>query len=297
MCGPTTLFVGQVGDWTWETVSLLCGTNVFKARTDDGAPTYLAFYYLHLQSSGTLHPGSLGFGDRLEVVSQLFDLGSESILALHRLRLLAEAEEENEPRPLTAAELHQHPADACLYVESFNRWVARSRAESNEDLLRASPVGFRHRHLPPLAEVFSPRLVCQDARRRESFLPWGPGHEALTSQELRLDYALDLTRDLNAVGLVYFATFFSILDRAVLHFHRHLGRSDAAFLARVVLDQKICFLANAEPDAVLTLRIRGRRLAAPPAREAVDVVFENGRPERPIAVATVVLRGGGEHGS
>src|SRR5215472_14494696 len=80
MSGRNSLFVGQIGDWTWDAVTALCGTNVFNATNASGAPTYLAFYYFHLRGSPVLHSAGLTFGDRLEVVSTPFNFGSESIL-------------------------------------------------------------------------------------------------------------------------------------------------------------------------------------------------------------------------
>ena len=65
MCGPGSLFVGQVGDWTWDTVSALCDTNVYTARDADGMPTYLAFHYIHLRGGADLHVRGMTFGDVL----------------------------------------------------------------------------------------------------------------------------------------------------------------------------------------------------------------------------------------
>jgi len=80
MSGHNSLFVGQIGDWTWDTVAALCGTNVFNAANASGAPTYLAFYYFHLRSSPTIHVTGLTFGDRLEVSSSLFNFGASRFL-------------------------------------------------------------------------------------------------------------------------------------------------------------------------------------------------------------------------
>lgn len=293
MCGPGSLLVGRIGDWTWETVSALCDVDAFKAENEAGEPTYLAFYYLHLQASPALHPGSLGFGDRLEAVSRLFDFGSESILTLHRLR--AAGEGDAAPAPLDPAEVYLRPAPGSIYVESFNRWVCRSRRGSNQDLARSSPVGFRHRHLPTLPDPFSPRLACQRARSEGSFRPPRPGDVALGPGELAFEHSIDVTRDLNAVGLVYFAAYFAILDRALLGFWRCLGRSDRSFVARTVLDQRVCYLGNAELDSVLDIRVKGRRIAGPPAREVFDLAVEERESRQPIALATVeTLAEGGD---
>lgn len=287
MCGPGPLLVGRIGDWTWETVSALCETNAFRAENAAGEPTYLAFYYLHLQASPALHPGSLGFGDRLEVVSRLFDFGSESILTLHRIRRTRDASAA--PAPLDPGELYDHPAARSIYVESFNRWVCRSRRESNQDLVRSSPVGFRYRHLPVLPDRFSPRLACQRARSEGSFRRPRQGDVALGPGELVFEHPIDVTRDLNGVGLVYFAAYFSILDRAILCFWRHLGRSDASFLERTVLDQRICYLGNAEIDSVLDIRVRAWRVAGTPEREVYDLAVGDRDTGQPVALATVEM--------
>ena len=86
MCGHNSLFYGQLGDWTWETVSELCDTDAFNAYNAAGQPTYLSFYYFHVRAGDALHPRSLSFGHRVEVVSRVFGFGSESVLTLHRLR-------------------------------------------------------------------------------------------------------------------------------------------------------------------------------------------------------------------
>lgn len=272
MCGPTSLFAGRVGDWTWRAVSALCGVDALNARNAAGAPTYLAFSSFHIRGCRAMHPGRLAFGDRLDVATRLFDLGSESVLALHRIS--------------TAGA----PRAGRLYVRTFNRWIVRGVEHSNAHLVRSSPVGFRHRHLGAPPAYHSPRLMYGHARAHRVCRAIPPGYEPVAA-DVTIEYPIDITRDLNAVGLVYFAAYFGFVDRAVLALWRHLGRTDRAFLRRRVVDQRLCYLSNAEPDAVLSLRVAAWHRAGDPADEIVNVVAEDAGTGRLAAVSTLRLLG------
>lgn len=288
MCGHNAQFVGQVGDWTWDAVSSVCDLDVYTARAPDGAPTYLSFFYYHVRSGRRLHPHGVTFGDRLQVRSRVFDFGSESVHTLHEIRHAADPAP---PGPLDPARFYAYDDPDCLYVENFNRWISRSRPDSNENLSPASPVGFRHKHLPKLPAEFSPRLVCRRARSALTFVPegapgWTPG------PGLDLAYPVDPSRDLNGVGLLYFASYFSIVDHALLDWWRSTGRPDAAFLRRVVHDQQVCYLGNADATTVLALQVTTWHRGS--TEELVNVVVRRRDDGWPIAVSTLQLRVPGE---
>ncbi|SDD61926.1 LnmK family bifunctional acyltransferase/decarboxylase [Actinokineospora iranica] len=283
MCGHNSLFVGQVGDWTWETVSTLCGTNVFAARDASGAPTYLAFYYFHIRGNPAFHHGALTFGDRIEVTSSSFDYGSESVLTLHRI-----SRTPGHRAAIDPVEFFEDQRPDCLYVQNFNRWVTRSDAKSNLGLVKSSPPDFRHGHLPTLPAKHSPRLTYKQARTAHTF------HD-VTSPDYRqagtasFDYGIDITRDINGVGLIYFASYFSIVDKAVLTLWRELGRSDESFLNRAVLDHKLCYLGNANLDSILRVSVQAFRSVADPGHEVFNVVATDRGTGKAIAVSTIHL--------
>jgi probable biosynthetic protein (TIGR04098 family) len=281
MCGPSTLFLAQVGDWTWDAVSEACHTNVFAARDACGRPAYLAFYYYRVRASASFHVGTLTFGDQIEVRSSVFGFGSESVLTLHRISSAQGGAPSGEA--IDCAEFYERPRDDCIYVENFNRWVTRSAAKSNEDLVLSSPPEFRVEHLPALPECYSPRPAYVRARRELSFVQ----DPVPVMQRMRFEYQIDVTRDVNAVGLVYFASYFAIVDRAILRLWRELGRREAGFLERAVLDRQICYLGNVDLDAVLTVEVRQRSSAALSDLEIYDVVLRVKGDDRLIAVRTV----------
>jgi len=288
MCGQNSLFFGQLGDWTWETVSALTGTDVFAARNATGQPTYLAFSYFHVRGSASIHPHGFTFGDELVVTSRSFDFGSESVLTLHRVS--RDSDKPGDPTvTLSDFEFYEQPRAECLYVEIFNRWVTRSRPESNDNLISSAPPDFCHRRLPSLPIIYSPRRALREARMNTSFHgPCIAGYEMIIPS-FETCYAIDITRDVNGVGLIYFASYFSFIDTAVLRMWRCLKRSDRRFLNRRLLDHRLAYYGNADLDSVLALSLRLWRHAENADDEIIEVVIRDKLTQRLLAVASVRL--------
>jgi probable biosynthetic protein (TIGR04098 family) len=281
MCGPSALFLGQVGDWTWEAVSEACRTNVFAARDARGNPTYLAFYYYRVRANPSFHVGALTFGDTIDVRSTVFGFGSESVLTLHEIGPGGGA---LDPSPIDLEAFYERPSAGRVYVETYNRWITRSVAKSNEDLVLSSPIDFCFEHLPSLPDRYSPRPIYTSARRLLTFAT-DAGVEA--AHRLQLEYPIDVARDVNGVGLVYFASYFAIVDGAILRLWRELGRDAASYLARVVVDRQICYLSNVNIDAVLAVDVALRWSEAEARDEVFDVVLRVQGGGRLVAVSTV----------
>lgn len=284
MCGHNSLLLGQIGDWTWETVTALCGTDVLAAKNAEGDPAYLAFFYYRVRGSREFHLRSPGFGDELDVVSRSFDFGSESVLTVHRISSTAAAD--SPPEPWDPAAFHRGPAPGCLHVENFNRWVSRRDADSNRGLVPASPPDFHHTRLPALPEEYSPRPVYGRARSLLTFCEDPAGEYRTVAEGFTTRYGIDITRDLNGVGLVYFASYFSIVEQAVLRQWRRLGRGDRAFLRRRVIDQQLCYVKNAELDSEFEIGVTVRAARADAGEEIVDVVVRDAHSADLIAVGT-----------
>lgn len=281
MCGPSALFLGQVGDWTWDAVSEACQTNVFSAHDERGTPAYLAFYYYRVRASAAFHVGALTFGDWIEVRSNVFGFGSESVLTLHEIRPSSGGPLDS--APLDCVEFYERPRRGRIYIENFNRWITRSVAKSNDGLMVASPPEFRFEHLPALPQQYSPRPIFSYARENRTFLS---GAAAEAKHRIQFEYAIDASRDVNAVGLVYFASYFAIVDGAILRLWRALGRDEASFVERVVSDRQICYLGNAPVDAVLEVDAVLRLPANDAGSEIFDVTLRVRGGARLIAVST-----------
>ncbi len=286
MCGHNSLFAGQLGDWAWDAVSAACGVNAYRAHDHDGTPTYLSFYYFRIRAGRRLHPLAVTFGDRLQIVSKVYGYGSESVLTLHRIAY----EDGTAAEPIDPESFFKPDDSDFLRVEIFNRWISRATPGTNRGLVRASPVGFRHEHLPVLPEEHSPRRAYGHARAHGTFDPSGATGQR---EWFTVDYPVEPSRDLNGVGLLYFASYFSIVDWGLLRLWRSLGRPDGAFLTRTVLDQRMCYLGNADADSVITVSLAVRPRSSPLEGEVVDAVLRDSELGVVLAVAALHLVPGG----
>jgi probable biosynthetic protein (TIGR04098 family) len=288
MCGHNCLFLANVADWTWDAVSTICRTDMFREKNEGGQPTYLSFFYLRVCAGPALQMHQFTFGDVIDVVTTAFNFGTESMLVLHRI---ARAPEDGAPpRTVDPFEFYERRDDACLYVESVNRWIARSRPASNEGLVKSSPERIATGHLPVLPDRYSPRRSYDIARRVETFHDVAsPDYEPVV-EEYAVDYTIDAARDLNGVRLVFFASFNSIIDSALLKLWRHLGRDVQSFLNRVVRDRRICFTSNAEIDSTVRLTLRSWRRRDDPREEIFNVVIRDPARGRLILVSTLQIQ-------
>lgn len=277
MCGANALLIGQLGDWTWESVGLLCGLDPFTAVTADGRPTYLSFFYFEVLGDTGFHLHTPTFGDRLHVVSRCFDYGPQSVLTVHRLSY-ADA---GEPDTIAPDEPFDARHENCLYAQNFNRWIQRE-GESNDALALTSPVGFDHAVLPALPAQRSPRRAYDSARRSGRFAFDEPG--AAGGGAWTFERTIDPARDINGVGLLYFASYFALIDSALAEVWRALGRTDRMFLRRTAIRTRVCLLGNAETGTALQLHYR-RRCA--PGHERFDVEVQVAADGRRIALAAL----------
>ncbi|MEU7099192.1 LnmK family bifunctional acyltransferase/decarboxylase [Streptomyces longwoodensis] len=284
MCGPGSLFFGQAGDWTWQTVGEACSINTYRACTPDGDPSYLAFYYYRVRASPLVHPYGIAFGDEFDLESRVFQDGSRSVVTLHRLAPPGAALPALHPD-----EFHLAPRRDCLYVENFNRWLSRSDSDTNQGLVSRPPADFRPADLPALPSEHSPRHACGRARHHGTFHPAGlADHDLLTVAAFHTTHTVDAARDLNGAGLLYFASYFSIIDTALLRLWRELGRSDHAFLRRHLLDHRLAYFSNADPGDRIDIAVRLWRHAAS-LEETSDVRLTDAVTGRLIAVSSIRL--------
>jgi probable biosynthetic protein (TIGR04098 family) len=289
MCSGGSLIFGCIGDWTWEAVAAACRTNVHAARTVEGEPAYLSFYYYRVRGGKVVHPHGLTFGDELEVSSRVFQFGSRSALTLHRL---APAGLRLAETPLDPAEVYELPHPDCMYAENFNRWITRSRPGSNQHLTETAPPDFAFADLPRLPNQYSPRTLVGRAREAAGFCAPAPQGFAVAGPELTVEYPLDVVRDVNGAGLVYFAAYFAIFDTALLRLWRTLGRGDDQFLQRRVTDQKVGYFGNADPGAVFSVTVRRWCAAAQPDTEIADMALRDSVTGRLLAVTAIEIETG-----
>ena len=287
MCGQNALLAARIGDWTWETVSHQTKFDVLSAHTPYGERTYLVYSYFHIQAGALLHPLGLSIGNELDVHSQAFDSGGGTVSVLHRIAP-TDIASATPTEPLDPAEPETWPQSERMYVRTINNWVRRGR-DGNPTLATATPDGFTTAPLPALPDGRRFRAVLSHARRTSSLAGLLQPSLQPIGAEHTTYYRIDPSRDLNAAGIVYFAAYFSFIDSALLALWRRDGGSDAGFLNRRVLDQKICYYANATPDTTLAITIRLLKDPARSREEVADVLIRDRADGRLLAVSVIRL--------
>ncbi len=215
------------------------------------------------------------------------DFGSSSTLALHRI---APENSSQAGTALDAEEFYDHPDPGCLYVENMNRWVSRTLPGSNNTLAALAPDGFTHSHLPRVPNRYSVRTPVGRAREAASFMPDACADLALQDGQFCFDYQLDLVRDINGAGLIYFAAYFAIFDTALLQWWRSLGRADAQFSRRRVVQQRVGFFGNADPGAKCVITVQNW-VNPTGGQEVADMAMHDASTGRLLAVTAIELGG------
>lgn len=279
MCGLNSLLVGRIGDWTWDAVSQNCGVNAFSAVDEKGTTTYLSFFHFQLFGDRDFFLHSPTFGDRLQVTSSCFAFGSESVVTIHRLSLNGSCQTEED---ITPEELYGQRKPGCLYAMNLNRWIQRSNGHSNTGLCSAAPVGFTTTHLPKISPLYSPRTVYDQARRQGQF----ERDDTFTELErVTVPYTVSPTGDLNGVGLLYYTSYFSMVDKGAFASWQQQGRPSSEFMTRKVTKEQILYLGNTDPGADLSIIVTHSRNKMNKGLERFDIQILESSSKRVLAIA------------
>ncbi len=275
--GHNAGLVSRVGDWTWDVAHRFCGVAPYTARNAEGKPSYLFFCYFRLRGCGGVHVRSFGLGAVVDVRSTAFSPGPSALYTVHCITPAGAPS-----APLDLARLRAAEPSGTLYAETYNRWVSRSAGDSNESLVKAVPPEFRNVHLPELPPEHHPRAALRRSRETGSFAD--PDGLETVHRTTDLVRDVNVARDINGVDLLYYASYFSIVDEALLSAWEAAGRDKASFLARHPTEQRIAYFGNAD----FTSRLRvGTTLRRHPDRGWVfDGVIARDSDDEVIAVAT-----------
>ncbi len=289
MCGHNSLFVSRIGDWTWDAVYKLCGVNTFNARTDKGYPAYLTFFYYNIKGNPKTHLKLFTVGDEIEVLTRLYKTNAESIYAQHQIKFAPADVSRSVEFQSDLDEMFENPDEDTLYVENYNRWICRAGGEGNEKLLKSSPKNFQFKHLPAPTERYPARDSYRDALANNGFLAMVPDNFELfiDEEDYKESYIIDPVRDINGVGLLYFASYFTIFDQAIYNLWIRLGGDVVNFLDRRITDQKICFSGNADFSTLLEIKMKAWRNPDNPHDYIFNVVVLRKKEQRIIGICTM----------
>lgn len=270
------LLLMQAGHFQWTSIARAIGVPLSALRTVSGQAVYATFYYIEERFPEDAPITTFRLDDRLRFALSLRafkGIAVEGQLLFDRDDRLAGWLAAS-PAAVSQADIEVHP-----YIRFANIFITPEAG--NARLKVANPAGVRFDGIAKLPNDENPYQLTREAQETGRL-------GVLTGEWLPLDrvagfatdYAIDIDRDTNGAGLVYFANYITFMDRAEREAMRTNSRrrfTEADIDGRAIQHRRVAFYGNvATNDRVLT-RVR---------------LFEHGQDRSKIAFQYEVRRAG-----
>lgn len=221
------LLMKYAGHFQWQSIAAAAGLPLSALRTTSGGEVYASFYYIEtiVPPSAPLESFRLDDTVRFAVDLRAF----KNIAFEGRLRF---------DRP-------DRVGESSPFIRFANIFITPEKGNSR--LRVAPPAQADFRDLPPLPNEENPYHITRAASES--------GTLGLIDDTWRLDrshdhrYAIDVDRDTNGAGLVYFCNYFAFLDTA----ERLTLRGD--WPERSLRHRRIAYYGNADVNDTLTITV------------------------------------------
>lgn len=231
-----------VGDIRWGHVAELSGVNSKDIVDEEGNRLYATFFYVGMHFPREAPMSSFGENDQLTIVNTISSCTKESMLDGYHFLYPGGWPQE---RKVPLRNGRQSKELGVPYVRTSNTFVRMVKGASW--LKKAQPAHSTMERLPQgdqALETYDRILGANDTGRF-----WSPGPEfvKLTSGKLKVDYQPHPDRDLNGVGLLYFANYPMILDvaeREALSEHALLKLPHDLLDMRTLVSRQSAYLSN-----------------------------------------------------
>jgi probable biosynthetic protein (TIGR04098 family) len=229
------LMLKYAGHFQWQSIAAAAGLPLSALRTADGGEVYASFYYIEIVIPDAAPLESFRLDDTVRFA---IDLRAFKNIAFEgRLRF---------DRP-------ENLGDASPSIRFANIFITPEKGNSR--LRVAPPAQADFRALPPLPNEENPYQLTRAASETGS-LGLLDDWEPLTAVEHRYD--IDVDRDTNGAGLVYFANYVAFMDTAERVAARDVAKE------RSLRHRRIAYYGNADVDDTLTIAVTVLRSAARP---------------------------------
>jgi probable biosynthetic protein (TIGR04098 family) len=219
------LMLKHAGHFQWQALAAAAGLPLSSLRTAGGGEVYAGFYYIEIVIPDAAPLESFRLDDivRFEIALRAF----KNIAFEGRVRF---------DRP---ERLDQTESPFILFANIFMTPV-----QGNSVLRVAPPVQADFQALPPLPNEENPYQLTRAASESGSLGVLDQSWSELTSYTHR--YAIDVDRDTNGAGLVYFANYVAFMDTA-----ERLATPGER--ERSLRHRRIAYYGNADVDDTLTI--------------------------------------------
>lgn len=243
----------HLGDLRWTHVSALTGVPTKQITDADGNRLYSTFFYVEVAFPEDRPMACYGENDRIKIIDTVKRFGDGILDGVSYLLPSNFVETDQCPfNNLAAAVANGIPAVrlSSIFVRQFNgsEWLKRSQP---------SNPGFRY-----ISELTDPPDSYESARQagvsgQFKIKMAEPYYEPLLRGPVRIKYELVPERDLNGVGLVYFAQyplFLDIIERKVL-VSGDLPLEEELLNRRTIVRRHSAYLSNASIKDTLEIEM------------------------------------------
>jgi probable biosynthetic protein (TIGR04098 family) len=243
------------GHFQWQSIASVAGVPLSSLRTTAGGEVYASFYYIDVRipDSAALETFRLDDVVRFYIALRSFkNIAIEGRVVFHRPEMLAD--EELVQRALDP----RHDETGLPFIRFANIFITPEKG--NSVLRVAPPAGADFHGVPPLPNEENPYHLTKAAAETGALGLIDEGWTEAGAYEHR--YAIDVDRDTNGAGLVYFANYVAFMDsaeRLALEAngipaperslrHRRIGYYGNADVRDTVIVQVKVFRDDARPD-------------------------------------------------
>ena len=197
-----------VGELRWNHISRFSGVPSKDLSDETGERLYATFYYTEVRFPRKTPMAAFGENDRFTLVNTLQSYGN-SIMDGYSFFYPASWPADKKV-PLSTGAQAEHLG--IPYIRTSNIFVKMLQGASWLKKSRPAQPGVHS--IPKVAEIPETYDLIKRAGEEGRFTRPPDRFSQLTPERLRIDYAIDPDRDLNGVGLLYYANYSMILDIA-----------------------------------------------------------------------------------
>jgi acyl carrier protein len=248
-----TPLIAKMLDLRWQHMTALSGVRTRDIVDEAGERLYAAVFFVETRFPNARALGTFGENDRVSVVSTLARFGTTLLDGRHYVfPYEAPASSKVPPRDDTDALARGIP-----WVRISNTFV--KKWDGGGWLKKSRPAAPGFTRIPQIAEPPSSYEECTTIRERGHAFDVPPSYVPLTPEPVTVEYPIVPDRDMNGVGLLYFAVYPTIMDvaeRRVLASAGPLALEPELIDRRTLVHRKIAYFSNADANDTLEVSLR-----------------------------------------
>jgi probable biosynthetic protein (TIGR04098 family) len=231
------LLLKYAGHFQWQSIAAAAGMPLSALRTIQGGEVYASFYYIEVRIPGATPLESFRLDDTVRFSIAL--RASKNIAMEGRVTF-------DRPERLVDGAGGEHP-----FIHFAN--IFTTPEKGNSRLRVAPPAQADFRAVPPLPNDENPYHLTRAASESGS-LGLLDGGWALAATH-RHRYGIDVDRDTNGAGLVYFANYIAFMDTAERMALASIGLDTPHTRQRSLRHRRIAYYGNADVDDTLNITV------------------------------------------